>query len=178
MKRLETNRLVLRKFKLQDINDLFDYAKRDDVGPKAGWKPHKNKSESRGILKGFIDKEEVYAIYHKINKKVIGSIGIHNTIIGDLENVIEIGYVLNPDYHNKGFMSEALKRILDYCFLELSYDEVYVGHFFDNKPSEKLILKFNFKLIREINYKSKDYGFIPTKIYKLTKLNYILNMED
>ncbi|MFW5889042.1 MAG: GNAT family N-acetyltransferase, partial [Bacillota bacterium] len=156
----------------------YEYAKREDVGPKAGWRPHKNKSETKKILLDFIDKAEVYAIYHKFDKKVIGSIGIHTTIIGDLNNIKEIGYVLNPNYHKRGIMYEALQKVLDYCFLELNLDEVYVGHFLENKPSEKLILKFNFKLIKEINYQSKDYGYKAAKIYKLTKLDYILNMEE
>jgi len=178
MKRLETNRLILRRFKFEDINDLYDYAKRDDVGPKAGWRPHKNKSETRKILSGFIEKEEVYAIYHKADKKVIGSIGIHNTIISDLNNVNEIGFVLNPDYQKQGLMTEALIRIIDYCFLDLKLDEVYIGHFLENITLKKIIEKFKFKPIKEINYKSQDYGYKPAIIYKLTKLDYILNMEE
>ena len=178
MKRLKTNRLILRKFKFTDINDLYEYAKRDDVGPKAGWHPHKNKIETKKILSGFIDKEEVYAIYHKVDRKVIGSIGIHKTVIGELENVKEIGFVLNPKYHRQGIMGEALKRILDYCFLELELDDIYTGHFINNKPSEKLILKYNFKPIKEINYQSQDYGSKLAKIYKLTKLDYVLKMEE
>lgn len=42
MKRLNTERLLLRKWEETDLKDLYEYAKCEDVGPNAGWPPHKN----------------------------------------------------------------------------------------------------------------------------------------
>ncbi len=47
----------------------------------------------------------------------------------------------------------------------------------ENSPSKKLIMKLGFKFIEDINYQSRDYGQKETKIYKLTKLNYVLKKE-
>ena len=54
MKTIETERLILRPWRLEDLEDLYQYAKNPEVGPNAGWKPHENLEESRKILEGRI----------------------------------------------------------------------------------------------------------------------------
>ena len=71
---LKTERLILRPWKLSDLDDFFEYASVDGVGPMAGWPPHKNKDESLVILNSFINKKKTFALEY--NGKVIGSIGI------------------------------------------------------------------------------------------------------
>lgn len=39
---IETERLILRKWTQDDAESLFIYAKNPNVGPIAGWPPHKN----------------------------------------------------------------------------------------------------------------------------------------
>lgn len=172
MKRLEGERLILRAFKESDVNQVYDYARRIDVGPKAGWKPHKNKSESLNIIKHFIQKDDVYALVYKENHLVIGSLGIHYTELGSLGKVYELGYVLHPNYHRQGLMKEAIDLALDYFFSFKNHDLIYVGHFIENVPSKKLIHKFPFKWIEDIDYQSKDYGHKKSKIYQLSRTDY------
>ncbi|QWB99626.1 GNAT family N-acetyltransferase [Mycoplasmatota bacterium] len=178
MKTLMTNRLILRAFNNNDAEDVYDYAKRDDVGPLAGWSPHSDISETISIINNFIEKDEVYAIFLKEKNIVIGSLGIHYTSLGSIGDVYELGYVLHPDYHRKGIMTEAVHAALDDFFFNQNKDEIYVGHFFENEPSRKLIEKIGFEFVEDINYQSKDYGEKETKIYKLTKLNYVLNKGE
>ena len=99
MKILETDRLILREWKLSDKYDLYEYAKNDLVGPNAGWKPHTDLNESEKIIKSFIKNKEVYAIELKGEHKVIGSIGFHRKLPDPKLSFLkqrEIGYVLNP----------------------------------------------------------------------------------
>jgi len=65
MPTLETERLILRRFRETDLDDFNEYAKNPNVGPNAGWKPHESKEESMEILKQFIDSKEVWAIVEK-----------------------------------------------------------------------------------------------------------------
>lgn len=51
---LETKRLRLRKWTEADAADLFEYAKDPDVGPIAGWPPHKSVEESRDVIKTYL----------------------------------------------------------------------------------------------------------------------------
>ncbi len=47
---IETERLILRKWTQNDAESLFAYAKNPNVGPIAGWPPHKNIEESKNII--------------------------------------------------------------------------------------------------------------------------------
>ncbi len=49
--KLETERLILRRWEESDADDLYKYASDPDVGPIAGWPPHKSIDESRNIIK-------------------------------------------------------------------------------------------------------------------------------
>ena len=71
MKTIETSRLRLREFRQSDLNDFFEYAKSDKVGPMAGWKPHENREESQKILNMFIEENEVWAIELKQDRKSV-----------------------------------------------------------------------------------------------------------
>lgn len=48
---LHTERLLLRPWTEADAESLFEYAKDPDVGPIAGWPPHKSIEESRNVIK-------------------------------------------------------------------------------------------------------------------------------
>ena len=50
MKTIETERLILRKWQLEDLDDFYEYAKNPNVGPMAGWEPHSCKEISLKIL--------------------------------------------------------------------------------------------------------------------------------
>ena len=102
---LKTERLILRPFNLEDVDDLYEYAHVDGVGQMAGWLPHKNKEESLKILKMFIEEKKTFAIEY--NGKVIGSIGIEKYPESELEEFKEkrgreIGYALSKDYWGQG----------------------------------------------------------------------------
>jgi ribosomal-protein-alanine N-acetyltransferase len=46
---LETDRLIIRPWKKDDLNDFYEYAKVDGVGQMAGWSPHTFIQESEEI---------------------------------------------------------------------------------------------------------------------------------
>ena len=54
MKPIETERLLLRPWRLEDAADMYAYAKNPNVGPNAGWKPHESVEESKAILESWI----------------------------------------------------------------------------------------------------------------------------
>lgn len=51
---LETERLILRKWTEEDAESLFEYAKDPEIGPAAGWPPHKSVEESRAVTKMYL----------------------------------------------------------------------------------------------------------------------------
>jgi RimJ/RimL family protein N-acetyltransferase len=177
MKKLETSRLVLRNFEEKDLDDLFEYARLDTVGPNAGWMPHPDREHSKKILNHFIEANDVFAIELKSENKVIGSVGLHKVDLLEKKGVYELGYVLSTFYEKQGIMTEAVNKVLKYAFTEYGLEEVYVGHFVENYRSQKLISRFPFKFLLEHDYESRDYGKKKSKMYILTKEDYI-NWEE
>lgn len=64
---METKRLILRKWTEEDAENLYKYAKDPDVGPAAGWPPHKSIEESRAVIRDVFNGAECYAICEKEN---------------------------------------------------------------------------------------------------------------
>lgn len=158
---LTTNRLILRPFNEDDLEDLFEYASVEGVGERAGWKHHENIAESTQILGMFIKEKKTFAVVLKENNKVIGSIGIEK--YGREESLSEffdykgreIGFVLSKDYWGQGLMPEALKGVIEYCFNELDYDFLLCGHFDFNTQSARVQEKLGFIPYRRLLFETR-----------------------
>ena len=158
---LRTNRLILRPFNEDDLEDLFEYASVEGVGERAGWKHHENIAESAQILEMFIKEKKTFAVVLKENNKVIGSIGIEK--YGREESLSEffdykgreIGFVLSKDYWGQGLMPEALKRVIEYCFNEMDYDFLLCGHFDFNTQSARVQEKLGFIPYRRLLFETR-----------------------
>lgn len=158
---LETQRLYIRPWRVTDIDDFYEYASVDGVGQMAGWEPHNNKEKSAFILDIFMKEKKTFAIELKDNRKVIGSIGIEKydtkKFCGEFDEKQgrELGYVLSKTYWGMGLMPEAVKRIISYCFDELSLDFLTVGHFKGNEQSKRVIEKCGFQFYCEGEFKTR-----------------------
>ena len=152
---LETDGLILRAWEITDLDDFFEYASVEGVGEKAGWEHHKSKDKSLEILKMFMEEKKIFAIVLKENQKAIGSIGIEELgeeLDKDLDNLSgrELGYVLNKDYWNKGIMTEAVSKVVDYCFNTLKLNFLMASYFNHNIASKKVLENLNFKFYKDI----------------------------
>lgn len=158
---LRTNRLILRPFNEDDLEDLFEYASVDGVGERAGWKHHENITKSTQILEMFIKEKKTFAVVLKENNKVIGSIGIEKYGREDSLSEFfdykgrEIGFVLSKDYWGQGLMPEALKVVIEYCFNELDYDFLLCGHFDFNTQSARVQEKLGFIPYRRLLFETR-----------------------
>ena len=157
MKTIETERLILRSWQFEDLDDFYEYAKNPNVGPMAGWEPHSSKEVSSNILKSFIEKDEVWAIVFKENNKVIGSLGIHSDKKRGDVNAKSMGYVLSADYWGRGLMTEAAKRVIRYVFDEMNLDLLAIYHYPNNIRSKRVIEKCGFKYEGTQRKSSKIY---------------------
>lgn len=145
MRVLETERLRLRSWTLEDLDDFYEYAKSLEVGPDAGWKPHACKEESEKILRSFIENDDIWAIELKENSKVIGSVGLHKDTSRSGINSKMLGYVLSKVYWGQGIMPEAVKAVIKYAFEEERLELISVQHFRFNSKSKRVIEKCGFK---------------------------------
>ena len=158
---LETERLILREWNLNDLDDFYEYASVPGVGEMAGWPPHENKEKSLEILKRFIDGKKTFAIVYKENNKTIGSLGVEFYGLEDkLSEFFDykgrsIGYVLSKDYWGKGLMPEAVNAVTKFLFNELDYDFLLSGHFDFNHRSCRVQEKCGFVPYRKLNFDTK-----------------------
>lgn len=141
---LHTERLLLRRWRRSDVNDLYEFAKSPLVGPRAGWAPHQSKRESRQVLKRFMETGDVWAIVLKSTGRVIGSIGLHPDEKRPGINARMLGYVLGEAYWGQGLMTEAARRAVRYAFEEARLDVLSVYHYPFNTASENVIRKCGF----------------------------------
>lgn len=176
MKVLETERLILRQFEVNDLDDFYEYANNPNVGPNAGWPPHENKETTLKILEAFMDTtdKEVRAIVYKEYGKVIGSIGIHHDSLRKSVNSKSLGYVLSHDYWGKGIMTEAVQEIIKYMFEDMKLDIISCCHYPFNTRSKRVIEKAGFKYEGVIRQAKKIYdGSVHDLVcYSITKEEY------
>ena len=152
---LQTERLYIRPWKIEDLEDFYAYASIDGVGQMAGWTPHTSIDESRRILDSFIADKKEFALELQENRKVIGSLGLEElyTDIGEPYTRLkgrEIGYVLSMDYWGNGLMPEAVSRVVQFCFEEEKLDFLQCSHSVENIQSQRVIEKCGFKFVKEL----------------------------
>lgn len=161
MKPIETERLLLRPWRLEDAADMYAYAKNPNVGPNAGWKPHESVEESKAILESWIhsdEEEDIWAIVPKETGRVCGSIGLHQDgRRPGVPNCRELGYVLGQEQWGKGYMTEAAKAVLRYGFAELGLELIAVRHYLHNQRSRRVIEKCGFHYEGTMRQYSRRY---------------------
>lgn len=145
---IETERLILRRWTLDDAVNLFEYAKNPDVGPIAGWPPHKNIDESRFIIENVLSGAECYAICEKYNNNAIGTIELKlkdNTEKTDKDDECELGYWIGKPFWGRGYMPEAAKALLKRGFEELGMTTIWCAYYDGNLKSKRVQEKLGFK---------------------------------
>lgn len=104
------------------------------------------------ILPDFTRREDALPLFHRLmdlcqdTGSYIRAIGNADGLIGFLNSVeiqdktIELGYVIHPDFHGKGYMTKALQAAMEELFA-LGYEEILTGAFTTNIPSIRVMEK-------------------------------------
>lgn len=144
---IETERLVLRYIELKDAYDMYEYASIPEVCEYLLWDPHINLSATEGYIE-FLNKRYLRGLYAdwavvlKSTGKMIGTCGY--AMIDTAENYGEIGYVLSPYFRGKGYMSEAVKAVLELSFEKLGLSRATLRIIEDNLDSIRLAERLGF----------------------------------
>lgn len=142
---IETSRLILRRFKVEDAKHMYDNWASDPVVTKyLSWAAHKNKSETESIIKEWVleyssDTNYNWCITFKETGEAIGGISVVKMF--EDQECCEIGYVLSRKLWSKGIMTEALHAVLKYLFEKVGFHRVQLRHDANNIASGKVMLK-------------------------------------
>ncbi len=163
---LETQNLLLRRMNHNDVFDLFQMRNNPRMIEYTDSKLDETTEETLAYIdkmnKG-IDENKwiIWAIVHKISGRVIGSISVWNFSSDHTSG--ELGYGIIPEYQGKGFMKEALLKVVDYSFkvLKLSFIDAYTEE--SNLKSNKLLEKCSFAEVDRVD----DNGFFSDRVYHM-----------
>lgn len=144
---LETERLIMKGFSPQDMTYIFGNYDKADIMKLLG---HRNEDEYQKEeykqLNGYSSYDRSFLLFllvDELTNTIIGRCGLHNWNI--THHRAEIGYnMVEEDYKQKGFMTEAVNAVIDYGFnaLNLNRIEAIVG--IGNIASLRILEKYNF----------------------------------
>lgn len=140
---METNRILLRPWLESDAETLFKYASDEELGPRAGWSPHKNIEESLEIIRNFFINDHIWAVVLKETDEIIGCVGYLPASSSNLkieEDQGEVGYWIARPYWGRGICTEALQLVIDHCFQEKGFTVLW-GSFFPSNPASGRVME-------------------------------------
>ena len=170
---METSRIILRPWQDSDAAVLYKWASDPDVGPRAGWPPHKSVEESLDVIRTvFRDATKTWAIELKETGEAIGAMGYGpscNCNLPAREGEPLAGYWVAKPYWNKGICTEALALMIDHIRKTTDIKSLISGHFVDNPSSGRVMEKCGFvptgeTVIDETQYQGADH---PIRVLRL-----------
>jgi ribosomal-protein-alanine N-acetyltransferase len=145
MNTLETERLLLRLVSLEDAPRIESLASDRRISattlsiphpyPEGGammWIQSLLESRARGAA------DCSFAILRKTDTVLMGAIGIHPDLNGFRA---ELGYWIGVDYWGQGYMTEAVRRVIQYGFEGMGLERIDAWHFMNNPASGRVMEK-------------------------------------
>jgi ribosomal-protein-alanine N-acetyltransferase len=171
MIKIETKRLILRNFMLEDVDDFYEYMSLESTAKYDCFDPM-TYDECVASVKRRIEKDTFMAVVLKGNGKVIGDVSFTK---GDYDT-FEISYDFNEKFHNMGYATEASIAMLNHIFYELDGRRVYAECNDDNFSSIKLLERMGMRregyLIEDVTFKNDENGnpiYISSYLYAILK---------
>ncbi len=162
---LSTERLLLRQLTFDDKKAIFRLRSNKEINEFITRETPKNLNQAEGFIQTCLDEFEnenriFWAMAQEDSNHLIGTIVLHKI---DLENnYAEIGYEMNPDYQDEGYMSEAMNKVLDFGITSLNLKTIEAFTHHNNEASIALLEKYLFVLQPE----RKDEEVEDNRIYK------------
>lgn len=149
--RLETERLILRRFAVEDAEAMFrNWASDGEVTRFLTWPAHADSAVTARLLAEWTARYAESAYYNwaialrSAPHEPIGNISVVNAI-DDRIGLAETGYCLGRAWWRRGIMSEALRTVIDYLFDEVGVNKVQARHDTRNPNSGRVMLKCGLK---------------------------------
>ena len=126
---IRTPRLLIRDFRLEDVEDAHLYGSDPEVARYMPWGPN-SPEETAAVMARSLNEQATwprldhgFAIQHLASERVIGAIALH---LRDLEGrAVEMGYCLNRSFWRQGLVTEAARAMLAVAFETLGLRRVF-----------------------------------------------------
>lgn len=155
MEQLETERLVMRKFKREDLNDFFEITSNKKVAEASDFNVHETKEDTLIEIETAIQDYDTYdacwAIESKSNHKVIGYIRIVNSSLKNKQ--CALFWALGQDYWGLGYSEEILKVLIKYLFEEHPFEIIIVKYYNDTHFNNNILENVGMKRDAVLRYR-------------------------
>lgn len=176
-KQLITDRLILRRFVIEDADEMYrNWASEDEVTKFLTWPTHSSSEVTKFVLNDWINKYGNNDFYNwgielKETHELIGNISVVSVKENTLEAVI--GYCLGTKWWGKGIMPEAGSAVIRYLFEEVGCNRIAAQHDINNPKSGRVMQKIG--MTYEGTLRSAGYcnqGVIDEAWYSILKDEY------
>jgi ribosomal-protein-alanine N-acetyltransferase len=148
MVKLKTERLIIRDYTESDLCDMHRL-----------WSDKKAMYYLDDILCETLDDTRVYlqngldnadghyfCICDQATEKYMGSIGYTITDYTPLGKIVHMGYMLLPEHKGRGYMTEAVKAVMEFAFLQDNCIRITTGCVTEHEASRRVMEKARFRL--------------------------------
>ena len=141
MRRIETERLILRPLSIEDASAVFEWAGDPIVNRYMPYPLHENVHQAEEWISSLGDKNE-FCFCLKDSGKVIGA----GSVSYDEEyDSYELGYNLNRHYWGMGYATEVSKALIQWAYQNLGARDFFARHANENKASGNVLRKCGFQ---------------------------------
>ena len=146
---IETRRLILRQFRMEDAEDMFtNWASDPEVTRFLTWPAHASVDVTRAVLSDWIPRYADggffnWAVEWKETGRVIGNISVVR--LDENISAAEIGYCMSRSFWGRGIMPEALRAVIDYLFDSVGVNRIAACHDVNNPKSGRVMDKAGMK---------------------------------
>jgi ribosomal-protein-alanine N-acetyltransferase len=173
---INTERLLLRPITTKDAPDIFAYASNPEVTKYVRFVTHKSIKDTHAFIrrvqasyrKGMTP---VWGIEMKASGRLIGTSGFLQWPNSDQR--AELGYVINPAYWGRGFVTEAAMALCDFAFKKMKVNRIEAGTIVEHRASQRVLEKCGFKLEGVLRQRELIKGRFPdVTMYSLLRQDY------
>lgn len=176
-KRIETSRLILRPFTMQDVEAAYrNWCADDDVTKFLRWPSHQDVSVTKQVIGDWVKRYTDLSFYHwaielRDLQEPIGSIGVVR--LDERIDMVHIGYCLGKTWWHQGIMTEAFQAVIAFLFQEVEVNRIEAQHDRHNPHSGQVMKKCGMTYegtLRQADYNNQ--GIVDVRWYGLLREDY------
>lgn len=175
--RLETERLILRRFTPDDAEEMYNnWACDGEVTKYLTWQPHKSADATQALLSEWSaryknDNYYNWGIEIKETGELIGNISVVS--MKEYISEAELGWCMGRRWWGQGIMPEAAREVLRYLFSEVGINRIIAGHDVSNLKSGRVMQKIG--MMREGTLRQaglNNTGIVDMVLYSILREEY------
>ena len=161
MLNLETNRLMFRRYTMDDLAFVEQLVTNENVMKYIGSGVVKDRDYAIQLIERMMEQYDnfddygLHVLVHKETGQRIGHAGLVAQIIDDAFE-IELGYWIHSDFWQQGYATEATRALKQYAEQELELERYVSAIQVGNVASQKVALQNGLKLEKQIEMEGKQ----------------------